>query len=426
MAQQVLASDKILRLNNYHLLGMVQSHEVSVNMNAQDIYELGRTTKVDTALEVETSGSFELDSIGNTAGLLARMTVKRNDSTGAFEGYLYSGSSNKNNYLFTEADLVDSQFDLVVYEKPDQLNWSRSMWLPRCFVTQISGRADAAGIATETYQWGGQDLVGFDTPYHDIIAVPCTVTSSTQLAVADGTSTTGYTLAYVYVDEKRFRNSSTSDASKFSNALALTTSEGYAIPADAVCRAVFYKTATPSADFPVLADADRGTTAFYVRGAQVDLFIAPADADAPLASEQWLKVQSLDYTIDLRSESLRQLAYAANGSSIYCRVPTLPFDISVNASVYTSDWADWLAVMDPTVKDQSDVYASTYEFAPTALLTSFAVVMKYYTKNKSLLQQTSFPDLRVDSPGERTQVQGRSETTWAFRGTGFKVVGYNV
>lgn len=430
MGNQVLASDKVLRLNNYSLLGMVQSHDVTANLNALDVYEFGRTSKVDSALELEVTGSFELISIGNTAALIARMTPKR--SAGAFTGYAYSGNANKNNYLFTEASLTECQFDLVVYEKPDQINWSRSMWIPRAFLTQISGRADANGVATETYTWGGQDLIGFDTPYHDILAVPLTVTSGTQLAIADGTDVTGYTLAYAYIDDKRLRRTGATgvtEATTISNGLAISSSEGYTAPSTAICRAVFYKTATPSSTFPTITTGIRDTTAFYVRGAQVDLYICPADTGTPLASEAWLKVQTVDYTIDLRAESLRQLAYAANGSSIYCRVPTLPFDISVNASTYASDWADWKAMLTKTFPG-NDVYNDTYDFSPQSLkgdpTTPITVVMKYYTKAKALLQQTEFTDLRLESPAERTQVQGRTEMTWGFRGTAFKVTGFNV
>ena len=431
MGLQVLASDKLLRMNNFSLLGMVQTHEVQAQTNATDVFELGRTTKVDTALELETSGSLELLSIGNTAGMLARMVVKR--TAGAFVGFFYSGAGNKNNYCFTEADLVDAQFDLVVYEKPDQLTFTRSMWLPRCFLTTISGRAEAGGLASETYSWGGQDLVGLETPYHDIIATPCTVATSTTLTSSDATATSAnYTLLYVYVDDQRFRNNSTADATKFSHSgvtLTVVTTEGYTIPANAVCRAVFYKTTSPSTTFPTVTTTDRGTTAFYVRGAQVNLFICPDDPDAPLASEKWLRVQSLDYTIDLRSEQLRQLNFSQNGSSIYCRVPTLPFDISVNASTYESDWLDWKAMINKTFPG-NNVYEDSFDFNPNTMkgdaANPISAVLHYRTKGNALLQETQFTDLRLESPAERTTVQGRGEITWAFRGTALKICGYNV
>ena len=68
---QILASDKILRINDEALLGMVQAENWSPNFNAQDIYELGNVGKVGTGLEVELSGSIEVLSIGGLPGILA-------------------------------------------------------------------------------------------------------------------------------------------------------------------------------------------------------------------------------------------------------------------------------------------------------------------------------------------------------------------
>lgn len=429
MALQVLASDKALAMNGFGLIGMVQNHEINTNMNAQDVFELGRDSKSDTSYEEEAAGSFEVLSTGNLPGLLARFIAQRDETTNEFLGFHYSGT-NKNAYTFTQADLTEATFDLVEYEKPNQKTWTRSKWVPRCFPTQISGRFDAAGLASETIQWQGLGVVGFDGVYHDLIATPLLVTDSTNLELPAGVSTTGYTLAYVYVDERRFRltgAAGVSDETTFSSALAMTTSEGFAIPANAICRAVFYKTATPSTTFPLLASGDRGTPAFYVRGAQVDLFIAPADIDAPLASEKWLKVQSLDYTIDLRSEQLRQIAFAESGSSVYCVAPQLPFDVSVSATVYESDWSDWRAILKKT---GVGVYNESYDFAPDSLKgdpdNPLGVVIRTFTKSKALLATTKFSDLRLDAPSERVAVQGRSEMTWSFKGTAFTFQGFNV
>jgi hypothetical protein len=434
MANQILASDKLLVINDFGVLGMVQSIDTSAAMNPEEIYELGRTSKVDTAFELESQGSMELISIGNSAGLLARMTPLR--VSGDFTGYAFSGAGNKNNYCFTEGDLVETQFDLVIHEKSDNLHFDRSWWFPRQFLTTWSGRADSAGNATETYAFGGQYFAVFHSPYHDIIASPCTVASTSTLDVVNATvAAATYTLVYVYVDAQRFRNNSTSDATKFtlsgtagSAVLTVTTSEGYTIPSNAICRAVFYKTASPSSTFPTVGSSQRGTTAFYVKGFQVNLYIAPVDPANPLLSEKWLKVQSVDYNVDLQSEALRQLSQNLEGTAIYARVPTLPFNITLTANSYESDLTEWLSIM-TNGHTGSSVYTDLYDFAPTNLkgdpTNPLYIVMRYYTKAGTLLQELQFLDMALDAPSERTVVRGRAECTWSFRGTAFKLCGYN-
>lgn len=432
MSLQVLASDTIIRINNFSLLGMVQSDDFTADEQLQDIYEFGRTTKVDASMELETSGTLEMISIGNTASLLARMVPLR-DSSDVFLGYVYSGISNKNNYCFSEGDITEAQFDMVVYEQPDQAHFTRSFWFPRCFVTRITGRADANGNATETYQWAGQDLVTFESPFHDIIASPATVTDSTHLAVTDTVvAAATYTLVYVYVDQQRFRNGASGDATTFalsgaagSAVLTLTTSEGFTIPANAICRAVFYKTSSPSTTFPVLASNLRDTSAFYVRGYQVNLFLAPANIASPQASEKWLCAQSVDYDINLRSEQLRELNLNVQmGTSIYARVPTLPFEVRVTCTVYEHDLNQWQAMLTKTFTG-GNVYDNTLDFAPINLKQTIPVVMQYYTKAGVLLQTTTFSDLQLEQPGLRKRVQGRGEWTYQLRGTAVKWCGAN-
>src|SRR5690242_20694570 len=157
---QILGSDKILRLNDFNLLGLVQAQDWAPNFNAQDIFELGNVGKVATAMELETAGTIDVGAIGGLPGLLARAVLTR-DASGNFTGYAYNpgGSGGKNAYTFTQADMNSAQFDLIVHEKPDQVNYTQSMVLPRCFVTSITGRADANGHASETLHWAGDFAV---------------------------------------------------------------------------------------------------------------------------------------------------------------------------------------------------------------------------------------------------------------------------
>lgn len=429
MGLQVLGTDKILRLNDFSLLGLVQSEDWAPNFNAQDVMEMGNTARVDTAYDLETSGSLELEAVGNIAGLLARMAVQR-DVNGAFTGYLYS-SVNKNGYTLVQDDMREMVFDILMYERPDQSHFTRSVWLPRCFMTGLSGRFDANGMAMETINWAGQDVIGFKSPYHDTRSIPATRASSSSLTLVPGSSFTSadYTLAYVYINEKRLRtkNTDATYVTKSGTTINVTTSEGYTVPADAVGRALVYKT-TPSTTFPSISSGDRQTPAFFLRGYQSSMFIAVADEDNVALSEQWLRAQSADYNIDLRMETLRQIAFNRVGSSIYARVPTFPIDITVNVSTNETDWEDWRAIL--TTTTGVDVFSDQFDLAPENLKGSNAaplkVVIKSYTKDGSLLQTWKFLDLRMEGYANRANVGGRGEVSWSMKGTQFELVGANV
>lgn len=452
---RVLGSDKAIRLNDNELLGLVSGFSWSPNFNAQDIYELGNTTKLDTALELTTSGSIELASAGNTAGLLARMHVVR-DGSGNFTGYEYASgaASGRNLYDFTQDDLAEMKFDLLVHEKPDQKTFSRSLALPCAYLTGFSGRADASGMASETYNFSGNFVTGFDKPFHDVRAIPATRTGNLSILLND-TAMTNYTLAYVVVDgrvittkPKVATNPTAVDIAtntrgvSNTGVISLTTDEGYVIPAGAVISAYVYKT-VGGTTFPALADAERPSAntkpVYYVKGHQINIWLVPNPASLTAvttanisgttsAGAQWLKVQSVDWNVDLRVEQLRQIAVNQQGSTIYAQTPNFPIDISVSLTVTETDWSDWKSLL--TGKSTpgggtGNVNDNTYDFAPASVASEFAVVVEYYAKTGEKLQVWQFRDLRLDGYGNRVNVGGRSEVSWSLRGSEFALAGRN-
>lgn len=428
---QVLGTDKALRMNDFPLLNLVSSFDWAPNFNAQDIYEMGTTTKLDTATELETSGSFGLSSVGNTAGILARMAVTR--SSGNFTGWKYdpAGASGKNAYVFTQDDLADMKFDLIMHEKPDQKTYSRSVYLPCAYVTSFGGRVDANGAASETFNFAGNFVIGFKDPFHDIRSVGATRTTATTCTLLDATVTsTTHTIAYLFVDGKAI-TSRTSDATHVTLGAAglvtITTSEGYTIPVGSVLQALVYQT-TPSTTFPTALSTDRFQTTGnkiinFVRGHMATVYLAPVVAGSPTASEAWLRVQSMDWNVDMRTDTLRQVLANTEGTSVFSRVPTYPLDVTANVSVVESDWADWKALLASKSFTGTDVHDNTYDL--TNLTQQFAVVVNYYTKSGTLMQNWRFLDLSVQGMGTRASVGGRGEVSWSFRGTSFRLEGFN-
>lgn len=434
---QVLGTDKALRMNDQVLLNLVTSFDWAPSFNAADIFELGNSGKVDTALEIETSGSFEMSSVGNTAGLLARMKVVR-DGSGNFTGYLYnSGSSvGKNQYTLTQDDLAELRFDLILHEKTDQKTFNRSVYLPQCFLTGLSGRIDTNGMASESYNWQGAFVAGFPAPYHDIRSVAATRTSTTTATLLDtAVATATHTAAFVMVDGQVFTNVTT-DPTYFTlgaaGLLTLTTTEGYTIPVGAYIQACVYKT-TPGTTFPTVTAAQRFRTAgavpiSYVKGFMANVYIAPLVNGTPTAAEKWLRVQSMDWNIDLRMETLKQIALNTQGTAIYARVPTFPISISANISCVESDWNDWKRVLTAGTKTfagTGNVHDNTTDFAPKNIDPDFGIIVDYFTKAGTRVQNWQFLDMRMDGYGTRQSVGGRGEVSWSLKGTQFQLNGFN-
>lgn len=432
MPTRIIGSDVVARLNEFSLVGLAQSVEYTPNMNAQDIMELGNTGKVDTAMEFELTGSIELMDAGALPGLFARMNLVRNAS-GVPTGYQYAsgGAGGKNAYTLTQADMDEMIFDLLLHEKPDQVNFGRSVYIPRCFMTSFNGRAQADGMSSATVNYAADFLAGFDSPFHDVKSYFATRTTGASFTLQNITlPATNWDIAVFYINERRFTKIATDPTygtfTPATGVVALTTSESYTIPTDATIRCLLYKTTSPLTAWSTVASGEQGTTARYLKGYQTSLYIAPSSVSAPTAAEQWLKVQSCDWSFDFKNTTLKQIAYNSLGSAVYFRGATYPFDITINATVLESDWLDWKAVLDPAVKTFSgDVTKSMYDLAPASLKSSFNFVMVQYTRAGAKVAEYRFTDMRVDGMGTAIRVQDNNQITWSLKGTQYSIIGYN-
>lgn len=439
---QVLGSDKSLTLNDYNLLNMVESFDWAPNFNAQDVNEMGNTGRVATTTDLETSGSFRMTATGHMAGVLARMKPVK-DGAGVFQRYQWdsAGVSGVNAYVITQDDLSDIKFDLIVKERPNQRTFTRSVLLPCSYLTSIAGTIDSNGMAMETYNFAGQYITGFNTPFHDIRSIPAKRVTGTQVQLVSdsGANLTSvgsgtHTAAFLFVDGRPITNRTTDATYVALSTLGVanvTTSAGFVIPVDAQCQLIVYQT-TPSTTFAVYSNTDARRFAlntpteipYFVKAYMANIYLAPVDAGAVLSSEKWLKVQSMDFNVDLRMETLREINENLQGTSIYARVPTYPFDVSVNATATETDWADWKTVMTKTFTG-SQVHDNTYDFASASLKIEFAVVVEYKSRSGRLLETKTFSDLRMEGYGTRQAIGGRGEISWSLKGTKFKVEGKN-
>lgn len=427
--KQNLAADQIIRINDFDPLGLVQSFTWTPSLGATPDLELGNRAKVGTSYEGDVTASLRLKSTGNLPGVLARCIASRNPISRAFQGYQFNPNSlqGKNGYTLTQDDFTQVRADLLLYERPDGVSFSRATWLPRMQLSSLSGSVSASGAASETLTFSGTTDVGFPQGYHDIRSIPCTVASSTSLELTDSSVTpVEYTLAFVTVDKDRFRNETKGDATYFTlgaGVCTLTSSVGYSIPTDADCHALVYRT-SPSTTLPSLSTATRGTSATSVRGNKINIYVAPNDPASPTSPELWLAAQTLTWTIPFGLVDLRQIAYTDRNSATYAKAVTLPLKIAVEMTVYETDWEEWGAVVNNTFGGGS-AYDETLEFVPSAVKTGFAVVVDYFTKDGIALMRLTFPDMSPAGRAKRVAIPGRAQLSWSFTGSLVTIEGYN-
>lgn len=427
---QVLGSDKAIRLNHFNVLGLVQNLDYQTNFNAQDVNEMGNTAKLATEKELEVTGSFVVNASGALPGILARMTVKRNPSTGAFLGYQYAsgGAGGMNAYTITEADINEVIFDLLEHERTDSVIFNRTTVFPRSFLTGISCRVDANGRGQTTINFAGDYLFGAVAPFHDIKSYYATRTTGTSATIQDSPVLTNHTVIYVYVNERQIDTDSAKPTYVTfvagTGVITFVTTEGFTLDAKDIIKAIVYKSTSPATIFPQLAVGERSTTAYFMKGYQVSVYLDPANLASVTAPDQWLRVQTLDWNVDLRVTPLRQIAFNRQGTSVYARVPTTPLNIQMTATITETDWADWASVMNLTF-DGSTLYQNLYSWAPAQQKEIFGIVVKYYTTAGVELCEWRFRDVGVRDPGTRAAIGGRGEVTWTLAGNTFTLIGFN-
>lgn len=428
---QVLASDVAVFINEFDMLGLVQNADWAPNFNAEDIFELGNTAKVASTSELETTGSIQLLAVGHLPGLLARMQVAR--TAGDFTGYTYdsAGGGGKNAYVFDQDDLSEMIFNLTFKQRRTQGDFNRSIVLPRCFLTNLSGRYDVNGNAEATISWQGDFVLGLPDPYHDVVTATAQQTAdlTAQLDNFASTETTDYTEIYLYVNERKFDSDSakatyilTLDADGL---VTLSTSENFKMFSTDIIMLVMYRDTSPSTIFPTILSANRAVTALFAKGYQIDAFIGPSDPSSPTSGEQWLRAQDIDWAIDMRVDALRQLAFSLSGTTVYARLPQYPFDITLNATVTESEWEDWKATLTHAF-DASDVYEDSYRLGEASVKDAMAIVIHLNTVAGVKVSDMRFLDMKLDGYSNRVAVGGRSEVTLAFRGSTFRLEGFNV
>jgi len=453
---QLQAKDSVVRIggsSGADCLNGIQSLSWDSAMNAENLEELGNQNYTGKMVQPSVSGSFEARSSGSVAAMLGRM-IYTIDAQGEFGGYLGSG----NGHLIRETDFQFACFDLIESQRANEI-FDRSTIIPRAYLSQLSISANADGTATESYSFDADLLEVYRAPLHDLISVAplrkaggaasTTVVLPAGFAVETATldAAAQWKVHALDIDGRRVPASkldvtpaATDRGTTGQDELVLSTvaqTEGIEVTKGAKLSVIMYRK-TPGS-FPTISYP---TQARFVKADSINIWLvdpltvievggqtrtveahldAGVDLNAiPFAeSDLFLRVQSVDFSVDLARDELREIRKNDRGTPVYFRAAKYPLNVSSSLSATVTDLNDWAKI-----QGKNAMGSGTPDILNLADFEGkeWMIVTRYYKANTTL-QTVALMDALVDGMGQNVSVGGRSERTWSFTGSKIAIKG---
>lgn len=454
---ELQAKDSVVRIGGSasgDCLNAVQSISWDSSQNVENLEELGNAFYAGRTQQPSVSGSLEARATGSVASMLGRMIYKLNAVSGEFEGYV--GSANAQ--VFREKDLQFACFDLIEAQKADEV-FDRSTLLPRAYLSQLSLSANADGTATESYSFDADLLEVYRTPMHDLVSVAATrktgaLTTSVELPAGFAAETTNtdavatWKVSEVDIDGKRVPASQLTVTAAASgrgttgkDTLVLTApaiAAGVTFPKGAKVAVIMYRKTpgsfptifNPTAARFVKADAINiwlvNPAATFDVGGNVRTVEAHLNAGASINAisfsdtDLFLRVQSIDLSVDLQREELKQIAKTDSGTSTYFRSARFPLNITASLNATVTDLNDWAKIQgkDLLGADATPDILNLAGFEGK----EWMIITRYY-KGAATLQTVGLLDAAVEGVGQNVSVGGRAERSWNFTGSKLVIAG---
>lgn len=424
---QIQGRDTVYQIGEYPAINAIQNFSWDPRFNEEYMIEMGNIAQAGKSIAPELSGSFDLNATGSTVAMLRRMIM--NFAATEFAGYKAGdpAAANPNLGTIKTTDLENAVFDIIEKKAPNQ-TFSRATLLGRMHLSSINIKADANSNASETYNFEGDVVRIFPTGKHDLVTVPVSRAGGTEtikqtgftvdlttwdLISTDGTTQT-WQVAFFMIDEVIVPLGNVAVTTPGTPTGAFTITGGFIALAGQRLSLVLYKTVPgvmPTITYP--------TTARFIKSTEIDIFLVPIsevnisalgatalNAQAFLAGDRILRAQSVDITIDMRREALRQIAKNGTTSPVYYRGATYPLNITASINVLETTMADHARL------------SGKVEATDTLDLDAFdgviwQIVIRYY-KAGATLQTTALLDAQVTGAGRRISAAGRGEISWGF------------
>jgi len=420
MAENVrLASSKdtVYTLNGFGALTGLQRFNYSYSANEEEIYEIGNSVTAATSTDPETSLSFEVTDTGALAALFARM---RYDYTSQDYEAGVTLDIDTNVFSFTEDDLQYLIFTAGEYKAPGDIFDSATI-LPYHFVDSIGIRLTSDGVGSVSIDASGSLFQPIYKPYHTTRAYPVQYASDTTVDIVGGWNVASGTHGVLALEVNNKIIEDTNLA--WSAADTVTISGGDTVATDDRLMLWAFEL-TPSSSLPSL---DYVNTIRFVKPDRINIWLIPSGTAAG-AGENYLRVQSLDFTVDLAREQLQEIARNEQGSAVFYQAPQYPLDITGSIGIYETTLAKFAELQGKTLNES----ATTGTIDANNILSSndfqdAKIVVEWYRYGSSSpIQRLTCDNVAITGYDSTQEVRGRKEGTWSFRTSDFLLQGFDV
>lgn len=411
------SKDTIYTLNGFGALSGLQRFNYSYTANEEDHDEIGSATSAATSIEPETSISFEIKDTGSLAAVLARMHYDY--GTQDYTAGVTTDIST-NAFSFTEVDLENLIFTAGEYKAPGTV-FSEAVLFPYHFVTSISLRLNSDNVGSVSFDAQGALFKPLYKPYHTTKAYPVQYATATTADIPGGWSVSSGThnLLGLEVNNQILDHTEIS----WSDADTISVDNGSTISTeDRLMVWAFPRTSTTT-----LPSLDYVTSIHFVKPDRISVWLQP-EATAHTHNNKYLRVQSVDLTVDVSRDELKEIARNELGTSTFYQGVRYPLDITGQLRVFETDLDKWAELQGKTLNES----ATTGTIDTDNLLdisnwgTAKLVIEWYKYGNSNPIQRVVCSGISFVGYDSTQEVGGRKEATWNISTSQFAISGFDV
>lgn len=414
------ARDSVYAINSYQAINGLQRFQYRYTGREQDHDEIGNPLHVDTSIEPETSGSFEVTDTGSLAALLARMRFR--SATQDYEAGSTAALSS-NVATIDENDMANMHFDLVEMKRPGS-TFSEAKLFPNCYLTRVNMRLSADAVGTASFDWMGNLMIPVYKPYQKLQSFPAafTDTNSATVAAAWSCDSTTYGLLGASVNGVRIPESEIAWDGVATNQVNFTTA---GLVLAATDRIMIWAFALTPGDL-VAIDYTSGIN--FVKPDRINIWLLPT-ATATSDANAMLRVQSFDVSIDAPRDELKQIKKNESETATFTWAPRLPLNITGSISILETTLHTWATLQGKTLNESAT--SGSVDDNNILDITSFddaKVVVEWYKYGvSSPVQKLTLGTVKIVGYEGSMAVQGRKEAVWSFKSNGdLEIAGYDV
>lgn len=327
--------DKMFYIDRF-VVTRLQTGNWSHNPNEEVVEEIGNDDIIETIIDPNIPTTVNLNA--NDWGSVDLLSQVMN-TNGLGTGDAFSAADLNGATIYSD-DVKYQLCDILVRVRNNKTGFlDRSVYIPSCFITQMSWSYSVDANATEQFTFKGNTDIHLFGKYKQASIDVGTYASATTFSVNIDEATATYTGLYINRNGIVY-DWATAGASWAGTTVTVSGTAGASWPGALESgdrlRLLYYKT-TPSNTFTMLDTPDLGA----IKGSYVRIGLG--DAGSVTSSTNSLRIQSVNITSDITRDEIKELGnYQIVGN------PMTRQELSVEASVLETDLEEYALMLGAT------------------------------------------------------------------------------